>query len=300
MPINASHEYFTAEKESLAATTTEDKIEKLEALIRVAPKHKSSENLLKELRTRLKKLLQKSEKSSKKSGKKGIKKEGFQFALIGLPNSGKSSLLSKLTNAKPKISPNPFSTTEPLVGTFTYQGIHAQVIDLPPLSSDFSELSILNSADCILIVIENIEDLLKINPYLKKATKKRIIILNKLDLLSSEQLRKLVATMKSKKIDGVITSTLSDQGLDVLKQLMFQKMDIIRIYTKEPHKPKTEEPITLSQGATVKDAAEKILKGFSQKIKHTVLTGPSGKFPNQNVGLTHKLKDKDILEFHTK
>jgi uncharacterized protein len=80
---------------------------------------------------------------------------------------------------------------------------------------------------------------------------------------------------------------------------MFREMEVIRIYTKEPGKPKTPEPIVLPQGSTVKQAAEKILKGFSQKIKETHLTGPSSKFPNQKVGLSHILKDKDIVEFHT-
>jgi len=137
MPINASHEYFTAEKEYLDAQTLDEKIEKLQELIKAAPKHKSSENLLKELTTRLKKFLQKQDKgkSSGKSGKKGIRKENFQCALVGLPNTGKSSILSKITNAKPKISPHQFSTSFPEIGTMDYQGIKAQIVDLPSIGS---------------------------------------------------------------------------------------------------------------------------------------------------------------------
>jgi ribosome-interacting GTPase 1 len=51
--------------------------------------------------------------------------------------------------------------------------------------------------------------------------------------------------------------------------------------------------------STLKDVAEKIYKGFSLKVKEAKVTGPSSKFPNQKIGLSHVLKDKDIVEFHT-
>jgi len=46
--------------------------------------------------------------------------------------------------------------------------------------------------------------------------------------------------------------------------------------------------------------AEKILKGFSEKVKETKIWGPSSKFPGQIVGLNHKLRDLDVVEFKTK
>ena len=105
MPINADHEYIAAEKRYLQAGSLEEKIACLEDLIRKAPSHKGAENLRAELRTRLKKLKQKLEKGKKTGkGKKGIRKEGYQVALVGKTNSGKSLLLRKLTNAKPRAS----------------------------------------------------------------------------------------------------------------------------------------------------------------------------------------------------
>jgi len=50
---------------------------------------------------------------------------------------------------------------------------------------------------------------------------------------------------------------------------------------------------------TVREVAEKILKGFADKVKETKIWGPSSKFPGQVVGLSHKLKDLDIVEFKT-
>lgn len=302
MPINASPEYYKAEKLYLEAKTLEEKISRLEDLIRAAPKHKSSENLLAELKTRLKKLKEKQEKAKKigKSTKKGIKKENFQCVFVGLPNSGKSSLLVKLTNAQPKISPYPFSTHSPEIGTMDYEGIKAQIIDLPPIGSPALDQGLINTADCLLIVIESLSDLQKISLYLAKAHGSKIIILNKSDLLSQEEQRKLEATLKSKKLPGILVSATANQNIEQLKELIFGQMHVIRIYTKEPGKSATKEPIVLPENSTVKDVAESILKGFSSKIKETKITGPSSKFPNQIVSLSHICKDLDIIEFHTK
>ena len=74
-------------------------------------------------------------------------------------------------------------------------------------------------------------------------------------------------------------------------------MDSIRVYTKEPGKSPSQDPVVLQKNSTIKDVAESILKGFSKKVKEARVTGPSGKFPNQRVGLDHVLKDKDIVEF---
>ena len=76
-------------------------------------------------------------------------------------------------------------------------------------------------------------------------------------------------------------------------------MHVCRIYLKEPGKQATDIPLVIPENTSIKEAAEKIYKGFSSKIKETRITGPSSKFPNQKVGLSHILKDKDTVEFHT-
>ena len=301
MPINASYEYFDAEKEYLNATTLEDKIYWLEEMIRRAPKHKSSENFVSELKRRLIKFREKAEKGRKSShGKKGIRKEGFQFVLVGFPNRGKSSVLARITNASPKISEHGFSTTTPEIGTFYYEGVKAQVIDLPPIGSENFDIGIVNTTDCVIEVVEDVGEIKEIDERLVRAVGKKIVVLNKVDLFDSDGLRKLEARIKSKKINGLMFSALTGFNLDKLKKLMFEQMNVVRIYTKEPGKAKAREPIVLRRGATVREVAEEILKGFSARIKDTKITGPSSKFPNQRVSLTHELKDLDVVEFHTK
>jgi len=301
MPINASYEYFNAEKGYLKAEGMEDRIYWLEEMIRTAPKHKGSENLLKELKVRLKKFREKEEKG-RKSGRrrKGIRKEGYQFVLVGLTNSGKSLLLSRLTHAVSFVGDYDFTTRKPEIGTFEFDGVRAQVVDLPSIGSENFDRSIANTADCLLIVVSDLSEVGGVEEKLKLARGKRLVVVNKIDLLSGDELRKLRARLKSKKIHGVVVSAKNGEGLDELKGAMFSEMGVIRIYTKEPGKEKSREPIVLKKGASVKDAAEEILKGFSSRVRDTRLTGPSGKFKNQRVGLGHVLKDLDVVEFHTR
>ncbi|MFH1803218.1 MAG: GTPase [archaeon] len=301
MPINAGYEFFDAEKKYLEAESTDDKIFYLEQMLKLSPKHKSSEKFNAELKTRLKKLREKSEKASKKAGgKKGIRKEGFQFLLIGFTNSGKSFLLTKLTNAKPRTSEHQFTTTFPEIGTFYHRGIKAQIIDQPSLGSDNFDVGIANNADCLIYVITNFEEIEMIRNKIPRARGEVIVVFNKSDLLDETQKRKVQATIRSKRLNGVLISTITEESIEDLKSKLFQETGLIRVYMKEPGKERSSIPMVLSPNSTVKDVAEKILKGFSHRVKQTRITGPSSKFPNQKVGLTHKVKDKDVIEFHSR
>ncbi len=301
MPINADYKYFEAEKRYLQAQTTEEKIQRLEELIKAAPKHKSAENLLKELRTRLKKLREKSEKTkSVGKGKKGIKKVGYQVVLIGKTNSGKSTLLNALTNAKTEVSSIPFTTKEPAIGAMDYEGIKAQVVDMPPIESNSFDIGIVNNADCLILVINQLEDIQAIERVTEKNQGSKIIVLNKIDLLSSNELRKLEEKCKSKRLNVSLVSANNSQSIQEIKKKIFESMKVIRVYMKEPGKEPSKIPLVLPQNATIRDVAESIYKGFSSQVKEVCLTGPSGKFANQKVGLSHILKDKDVVEFKTK
>jgi len=304
MPTNVDYKYANAEANYLSAKTDTEKIVALEEMMRTMPKHKSAEALRKNIRTRYKKIKEQIEISKKKKSstarKIGIKKQEMQAVLVGLTNSGKSSILACLTNASPEIAPYAYTTKNPNLGTLDYEGCKIQIIDLPAVENELCDLSIINTADTLLIVIEKTEQLQEIKTFLEKATKNRIIIFNKSDLLSSEEKRKLSAFLQSKKYNFLLASCRTKENFEQLKEKIFQSFNKIRIYTKEPGKPLDNKPFILPQNSTVKDAAEKILHGFSKQIKETRVTGPSSKFPNQKVGLEHVLKDKDIVEFYVR
>ena len=303
---NQSPFYKKAEAKFLEAQTDEEKLIFLEEMIKECPKHKSSENMLANLKTRRKKLKQQAEKSKKagKSSKAGIKKEDMQAVLIGMSNSGKSTLLSLLTNATPRISDTRFTTTQPIIGMMNYEGANIQLIELPGIESEYYNKGLANTADTLLILITSLNQLKEIEEKLDKTHGKRLIVFNKLDILTDNEKRKISATLQSKKYNFVLISCLSGkmrgEALYDLKNKLLQSFNKIRVYTKEPGKEKSNRPIILKPNATVKEVAEKILKGFSKNVKETKIWGPSSKFPEQKVGLAHKLKDLDVVEFKTR
>ena len=295
---NQSPEYQKAEQKYLNAQTSEEQIYWLEEMIRECPKHKSAESMLANLKTRLKKFKEKQEKNKKKSkGKPGIRKADLQAVLVGFTNSGKSSILKAITNANPLISEFPFTTQEPEVGMMDYDNVPIQIIDLPSLKSENFDIGIVNTTNIILIVITKIEEIKQIQEQLLRSKGKQIIVFNKIDYLNENEKRKITENLRSKKYNFVLISTKTNEGIEELKEKIFNNLEVLRIYTKEPGKPASKEPMIMKPNSVVKDVAEKIKKGLSLKIKQTIITGPSSKFPNQQVGLNHKLKDKDIVEF---
>ena len=309
MPINAHPEYIAAEGEYLKAQSLEEKIDKLKKMISFAPSHKGGENLRAQLRTRLKKLLEQQEKSSrsgKSSSKTGIKKEDMQCVIIGKTNSGKSSLLKALTGTHQKISELKFTTTKSQVSMMDYNTVQIQMIEIPAIDSESFDKGTVYTSDTVVIVAESIDEIKEILDKLKTSGK-IILVINKSDKLSDMQKRKISETLKSKykKYPFVIISASHPDitKIEELKKMIFNSFDICRIYTKQPgsdiNKAK-QRPMILPPNSTIKDVAEKILKGFSSRIIQTRIWGPSSKFSGQIVGLKHKVKDLDVVEFKTK
>jgi ribosome-interacting GTPase 1 len=298
---NQSPFYQKAEQEYHEATTDEERIACLEIMMKEVPKHKSSENMRKNLTNRYKKLKTNIAKQ-KKSGKgrqAGIKKADMQIVLAGFPNSGKSTLFKTLTELDTKISPHPFTTFKPQLGTFHFEDAPIQIIDIPSFPNH--DKSLINSADTILLVIENLDQIKEAEKFIYRTPAKIILILNKIEDYDK---RKTEANLKSKfkKYDYIIINCQDPPKpeLEKLKKEIFKTFPIIRIYTKEPKKESSEEPMIIKKNSTFKDAAEKILKGMSKKIKRARVWGPSSKFGGQVIGLEHVLKDKDVIEFQTK
>lgn len=305
MPINVNDpEYVNAEKKYDEATTTEEKLMALKKMISHAPKHKGGENLRQQLTTRRKKLEQQLEKK-KKSGKStqiGIKKGDMQAIIVGNTNSGKSTLLKLLTNAKPRISESKFTTNKPIIGIMPYLNTQIQLIEIPAIEGEHFDKSLAHTADTVLIVINLLNELKKLEEDLYITTGKRIILFNKSDQLNENEKRKISSFLQSKKYNFIMISCIPhwpNNNIEELKEKIFNSFNIVRIFTKEPRKEKMNKPMIMKPNSTVKDAAEKILKGLSKKIKSTRIWGPSSKFSGQKVGLNHILKDMDTVEFKT-
>ena len=85
----------------------------------------------------------------------------------------------------------------------------------------------------------------------------------------------------------------------LIKRKIFKSFDIIRIYTRQPGKKEDSIPVIMPPESTLGDVAEKLLHGYSKKVKFAKVWGPSAKFLGQQIGLKHVVKDKDIIEFYT-
>jgi len=303
MTVNAHPEYINAEKDFYKADNDEDRLIALEKMVSVLPGHKGAEKLRAQIKLRYKRLKEKiaKEKKAKKGGSKaGIKKEDMQAAIIGKTKSGKSSLISLLTNAKPEIANYEFTTKYPIIGMMDYNGVGIKLIEVPAVESEYYDRGIVNSADTILILVTDLSQIPEIEKISERAPGKKIILFNKADLFSENEKRKISATLQSKKYNFILISTKTKEGIEEMKEKLFKSFGRMRIYTKEPGKEKSKKPIILFPESTVKNVAEKILKGFSSKIKETRIWGPSSKYPGQVVGLAHKLKDLDVVEFKTR
>ena len=130
MPANLTPQYLEAELKFKQAKTTPDKIKALEVMMAVIPKHKGTERLRGQLKSRMAKLkeeLQKRPTVGRAEQVYNIKREGAaQVVLLGLPNSGKSSLLSRITNASSEVADYPFTTQKPVPGMMKFENLQIQ------------------------------------------------------------------------------------------------------------------------------------------------------------------------------
>lgn len=162
MPANLSPEYKRAEAEFRSARDAKDRLACLREMLRTIPKHKGTEHLQADIKSRIKQLAEDIDSHKKAGGRSGpthvIRSEGAaQLALIGPPNSGKSALHAHLTGSHAEVGAYPFTTHEPLPGMFPYEDVHFQLIDLPPLSTEHPVPWIGNAlqpADGCLLVLD--------------------------------------------------------------------------------------------------------------------------------------------------
>ncbi len=135
-----------------------------------------------------------------------------------------------------------------------------------------------------------------------KMYKPAVIIINKadLDLKKAVDSGKRIYEMTKKTIPVIIASAKLKKGFEDLGKILFQNLELIRIYTKQPNSEPSPKPLILKKGATILDVAKAIHKKFVETFLYAKIWGPSAKYPGERVGLDHVVEDGDIVEIHTK
>ena len=161
------------------------------------------------------------------------------IGIVGMPNSGKSSLLSVLTSARPKIANYPFTTINPSLGVANYNNKEVILADIPGLIEGAHEgiglgdkfLRHIERCNNILHLIDItnnnlLEDYSKVRKelfkYSNKLTKKReIIVFNKIDMVNNEEINKKIDIFNKKIKKKIYTiSALKHKGLKTIKEIL--------------------------------------------------------------------------------
>ncbi|NOZ30791.1 MAG: TGS domain-containing protein, partial [Crenarchaeota archaeon] len=144
------------------------------------------------------------------------------------------------------------------------------------------------------VTLDDVEDAI----FTTRVYKPAIILLNKADLPGAKEKAKRVMKYAPPDVPVLVVSAATGEGLDKLGDIIFDILEIIRVYTKQPNKEPDPDPLVLEKGATVLDAAKRIHKDLARRFRYAKIWGPSAKYPGQRVGTDHVLMDGDIIEIH--
>ncbi|GAI21151.1 unnamed protein product, partial [marine sediment metagenome] len=244
MPANLPPQYFEAEKKFRLAKNPADKIVAVEEMLAIMPKHKGTDHLRAELRRRIAKLTQVSEKkAATQRASMLIDKEGAaQVVVIGLPNAGKSQLVSRVTNASPTVAEYPFTTHIATPGMMEFENIQIQLIDTPPLTEQSIEWwlpHMIRRADALLLVVDlssaplaQVEAIfieLESRKVVVRGNKvKALIVGNKLDLATASENYLALKNKYEGQLPIIAVSAREGVGLEELRRKIYQVLDIIR------------------------------------------------------------------------
>ena len=311
VPANLSPEYKAAEAAFRKSREPRERLEWLREMLRTIPKHKGTERLQADIKARIKVL------------DRAIA-EQHSIALLGPPNSGKSSLHARLTGSGAHVAPYPFTTQYPEPGMMLHEDVHFQLIDLPAIAPehpvpwlvgalqtadaallvmDLGEPSCLDALEAVRLVLENkrltltdrweatgasqgIASQDDEDPFTLRLP--TLLLANKADRISDLDAElQTFRELTSALYPVLAVSATTGRGLGELGPWLFRSLGIVRVYTKAPgHSPEKNRPFTLRRGQTVGDVARLVHKDLERSLRYARIWGRSG-FEGRQVLLSH-------------
>lgn len=299
---NQNIAFMLKKKELTSVSTESDRIKILEELVQLNPQGErdlTERSKFKEELVRLKR---------KGSSKKGVISDNpydglnydIQIVLVGEPNSGKSTLLHRLTGVNVQISENPYTTYKPEVGIFVYHDIPMQVVEAPSIykgDNDPRKYQFIRNSDVVCITSRSAEEAESV-----QATLEDHLIIPSRDILDSkghkyrpkdEIIEKptLVASWESFQSTGLnVVDINSNEGFG---SEVYRLLNIKRVYCSRNGKIEgTPLTFPMDLEVTVQDFARRL--GMT-KVKGAKLYGPHSQFDGQTVGLSYVLNDGDMV-----
>lgn len=355
----------------------QERIRELEDEIRRTQYNKATEFHIGRLKARIAKLKRELISSHRaKAGRGGgfdVKKSGdATVAIIGLPSVGKSTLLTKITNAESKTAAYAFTTLKCIPGILEFNGARIQILDLPGIIEGAKDgkgrgrevIGVARSADLLLIILDatnpereyetimrelygfgirvnakppdinvrktsrggiTISSTVKLTRISEREINAvlgeygiynadvvfrsdstvdelidvlegnrvyipAIVVVNKIDIVGGRIDRKLP-------FDYLPISAERGYNTEALKEMIYKKLDFIKIYTKRwKEKADLEEPLIVRNGATVSNVCERLHRDLKSNFKYALVWGKSVRHNGQRVGLDHVLADGDIVQ----
>lgn len=328
MPANLTPQYSKAEEEYRRATSVQEQITCLENMLVLIPKHKGTEKIQADLKTRLKETKEElaAEKKAPKKGKnyKFPRQGAGQITVLGGPNAGKSMVLAALTNAQPEVAPYPFTTREPFPAMMPWEDVSIQLIDTPPITDTHFEVylpNIVRSTDVVALCFDGSSD---------DAPEQTVEVISQLksrktllatetgfleDDFSTVRVKTLLVVTRGNdpgcadrldffhemypdRFQEVLVDLENPEDATRLRNALYAALGVFRVYTKAPGKPAVyADPYTLPIGGNVEDLAAKVHQDLAEKLKFAKIWGTSAA-DGQTVGRDHVLQDKDLVELH--
>jgi ribosome-interacting GTPase 1 len=302
-------------------------------MLRLIPKHKGTDHLQGDIKRRIKELSEELERPQKGGARSGpalvIRPEGAaQVALIGPPNSGKSSLHARLTGSAAHAAPYRFTTQYPEPGMLPHEDVAFQLVDLPAVSPEHPVpwlASALQTADAALLVVDLgdtgcVDELEAVHAILRE---RHVTLTDRWeppDQLDEDPFAtRLPTLLVANKSDGLVdaaaevraflevarllypalaVSATTGAGLGQIGPWLFGHLGIARVYTKAPGRPPDRHrPFILRRGQTIEDVARLVHKDIARSLRYARVWG-GAVFDGQQVGREHRVRDGDVIELH--
>ena len=330
MPANLPPQYYEVERQFRSAKTDRERLSLLQKMLRMMPKHKGTDKLQADVKKRIsrfKQAIKKGKKSGKSSFTYHVPREGeAQIYLAGAPNTGKSNLVTALTRAQPQVADYPFSTRVPLPGMMIFENIQFQLVDMPPVSSDYMERwvpAIMRNGDaCFLVFDLSSENALgQIDSVLEELKRHHLYLSNEpsseKDPVGMMRVRTLLvgthsdageSGANSEKVRELYEdhyplipfSAATGEGAGELAKQLYDLLGFIRVYSRTRwREPNLSQPVVLDKDSTVEDFARVIHKELAVNMKYARIWG-EGRIDGQQVQKDFHLIEGDVIEISLK